>query len=83
MPESNPVMMAVSSVIYELTLERSGDIKNNLSDKAVAVPAEVTNADEGDDVYLWFCVAALCDMLPLHYKQIKSCAHSQKAKISE
>lgn len=44
-------MMAVSSAIYELMLERAGDIKNSLSDKTVAVPAEVTDAAEGDDVY--------------------------------
>ena len=82
-PESNAVMMAVSSAIYELMLERAGDIKNSLSDKAVAVPAEVTDAVEGDDVYLRFGGAALCDMLHLHYKQIKSCADSQRAKLSE
>ena len=54
-----------------------------MSDKAVAVPAEVTDAVEGDDVYLWFGGAALCDMLHLHYKQIKSCVDSQRAKFLE
>ena len=71
-PESNAVMMAVSSAIYELMLERARDIKNSLSGEIVALPAAVTNAVDGDDVYLRFGGAALCDMLHLHYKQIKS-----------
>ena len=75
-------MMAVSSAIYELMLERAEDIKNSLSDEGVAVPAAVTNAIEGDDVYLQFGGAALCDMLHLHYKQINSCADSQRAFTS-
>ena len=53
-PESNAVMMTVSSAVYELMLERAGDIKNSLSDEAVAVPAAVTDAVEGDNVYLRF-----------------------------
>ena len=82
-PESNAVIMIVSSAVYELMLERAGDIKNSLSDEAIAVPAAVTDAVEADDVYLQFGGAALCDMLHLHYKQIKSCIGSQRAKLSE
>ena len=38
---------------------------------------------DGDDVYYRLGGATLCDMLKLHYKQIRSCSDEQKDHLSQ
>jgi len=78
--ESNPVMITVSSAIYALLLERARDYQISLICSEPSRPASVT---DGDDVYLRFGGAALCNMLHLHYKQIKSCPDTQRDQLSQ
>ena len=80
-PKSNPVMMTVSSTIYRVLLERVMSFQESLkATNAVATSREYT---DGDDVYYRFGGAAICDMLKLHYKQIRSCSDEQRDCISQ
>ena len=85
-PESNPVMITISSAVYELLLEHAESFQNSLSSNgectstATQCPPVIT---DGEDVHLRFGGAAICEMLHLHYKQIKGCADMQRDKLSQ
>ena len=79
-PDSNPVIILVSSSIYEFLLEYSKNFQN-------AVQAEdcskSTTKPDTDDVYYRFGGAAICDMLHLRYKQLTSCSDDICDKLSQ
>ena len=80
-PDSNVVMMTISSAIYELLLEQTESFKNSLTtDHDIT---QISIATDGDDVYFRFGGAALCDMLHLRYQQIKNCTDMQRDKLSQ
>jgi len=79
--ESNPIMISVSSAIYAVLLEQARDYQTSLISKPQSSKNLVGN--EGDDVYFRFGGAALCDMLHLHYKQIKECSDTQRDQLSQ
>ena len=80
--DSKKVMIPISSSVYELLLERSSDFQNKL-DATGTMKESVQLPTDGDDVYLRFGGAALCDMLHQHYKQIKSCPGAQRDVLSQ
>ena len=67
-PESNLVMMRVSSAIYQFLLQYVEDFQSDLHNTAESssslVPASQPAVD-GDDVYYHFGGAAICDMFHL------------------
>ena len=83
--DSKKVMIPISSAVYELLLEKSCDFQNDLkgSSSSRELMQQPANSVDGDDVYLRFGGAALCDMLHQHYKQIKSCAETQRHVLSQ
>ena len=83
--DSKKVMIPISSSVYELLLERSNDFQSSLdatstSSESTQLP---TSLVDGDDVYLRFGGAALCDMLHQRYKQIKGCPETQRNVLSQ
>ena len=81
-PESNVVMMTISTAIYELLLKQTESFKNSLTTNTTKL-LPPPSATDGDDVYFRFGGAALCDMLHLRYQQIKSCTDMQRDKLSQ
>ncbi|XP_065912862.1 uncharacterized protein [Dysidea avara] len=79
--ESNPVMISMSSAIYAVLLEQAREYQTSLISEPGSSKTVVRI--EGDDVYFRFGGAALCDMLHLHYKQIKGCSDAQRDKLSQ
>ena len=80
-PESNPVMMTITATIYRVLLERVMSFQESLTaTNTVATAREYT---DGDDVYYRFGGAAICDMLKLHYKQIRSCSDDDRDHLSQ
>jgi len=68
--DNNLVMMTISSTIYRMLLECVKSFQDFLTAiDAIATTSEYT---DGDDVYYRFGGAAICDMLKLHYDQIRS-----------
>ena len=63
-PESNPVMILVSSAIYDFLLEYSTNFQNTIH-QAEAHSIPMTTEPDTDDVYYCFGGAAICDMLHL------------------
>ena len=81
-PESNPVMMLVSSTIYDFLLEYSKNFQNKIHQ--AEVPSIISTVEpDTDDVYYRFGGAAICDMLHLRYKQLKSCPDTKRDKLSQ
>ena len=78
-PESNPVMITISSVIYNFLLEHVAHFQTDME----ASTSSLTITDDSDDVHYRFGGAAICDMLQLHYKQIKTCKDEQRDIISQ
>ena len=76
MPISNPLMVTLSSTVYNTLIEHVAS-KNKEND------ASTTMSFDGDDVYYRFGGAALCDMLHLRYKQIKTAPLDHKDQISQ
>ena len=77
-PESNPIMITVSAVIYNFLLEHVAHFQ---TDKETST-SSVVLADS-DDVHYRFGGAAICDMLHLRYKQIKSCTDEHRDMLSQ
>jgi len=80
-PESNPVMMTISSTLYRVLLERVMSFQDSLI--ATNTVATASEYKDGDDVYYRFGGAAICDMLKVHYKQIRSCSDEQRDCLSQ
>ena len=76
-PESNPVMMTISSAIYHFLL----DYVSNFQSTSVETVSPIVQ--EGDDVYYRFGGAAISDMLHLRYKEIKSCRDDRRDLLSQ
>lgn len=76
-PESNPIMITVSAVIYNFLLEHVAHFQT-----VTGTASSVTLADS-DDVHYRFGGAAICDMLHLRYKQIKSCKDEERDVLSQ
>ena len=81
-PQSNPVIMLVSSAIYEFLLEYSMNFQDS-SQKAGVCSSSLSTVPDTDDVYYRFGGAAICDMLHLRYKQLKSCSDNQRDILSQ
>ena len=80
-PESNPVMMTITAIVYRVLLERVMSFQESLTaTNTVTTTSEYT---DGDDVYYRFGGATICDMLKLHYKQIRSCSDEQRDHLSQ
>lgn len=84
-PESNPVMIVISSAIYDILLERAEKFQKNLSDngESVSTSLQLPVVKDGEDVHLRIGGAAICTMLHLHYQQIKGCTTTQRDKLSQ
>ena len=80
-PESNPVMMTITATIYRVLLDCVLNFQESLTTPNGSVA--VSEYTDGDDVYYRFGGAAICDMLKLHYKQIRSCSDKQRDHISQ
>ena len=83
--DSKKVMILISSAVYELLLERAEEFQKNLNHPqgSGASSASSSSLTDGDDVYIRFGGAALCDMLHQRYKSIKSCQNSQRDILSQ
>ena len=75
-PISNPLMIKLSSTVYNSLIEHVAS-KNKEGDTSTAMSLD------GDDVYYRFGGAALCEMLHLRYKQIKTAPLDRKDHISQ
>lgn len=75
-PKSNPVMITISATIYKVLLERVSSFQRSLT--TTVATAEDSDYKDGDDVYYRFGGAAICEMLKLHYQQIRSCSDEQR-----
>ena len=75
-------MMLVSSTIYDFLLEYSKNFQNTIHQTEMPSIALTTESDT-DDVYYRFGGAAICDMLQLRYKQLKSCLDDKQDKLSQ
>ena len=76
-PESNPIMMTISSAIYHFLL-----------DCVVHSSSSTTSSDgnceqDDDSVYYRFGGGAISDMLHLRYKQIRSCKDDSRDLLSQ
>ena len=80
-PKSNPVMITISATIYKVLLERVSSFQRSLS-TTVATAVDGGYRD-GDNVYYRFGGAAICEMLKLHYQQIRSCSDEQRDNLSQ
>ena len=78
-PESNPIMITISSVTYNFFLEHVAHFQTNTE----ATTTSLTITADSDDVHYRFGGAAICDMLHLRYKQIKSCKDEQRDVLSQ
>lgn len=65
--------------MYNSLLEHVATYQRGL---AADTQSEVDVTKDGDDVYYQFAGAALCDMLKLRYKQIKTCPTDCKDMVS-
>ena len=81
-PKSNPLMFLVSSAIYEFLLDYSKNFQNTLQERDVCSNSVLTEPDTAD-VYYRFGGAAICDMLHLHYKQLRTCSDDQRDMLSQ
>ena len=77
-PESNPIMLTVSSAIYHFLLDFIASFQNNTPAIQLNSEVDATLEMDGDDVYYRFGAAALSDMLHLRYKQIQTCRDDQR-----
>ena len=85
-PESNPVMITISSAVYELLLGHAESFQSGLSSNGECTSMATQYSPvvtDGEDVHLRFGGAAICEMLHLHYKQIKECTGMQRDKLSQ
>lgn len=78
-PNSNSVMMTVSSVIYHYLLDHITRFQSNTLEQT----SSKSTTMDGDDVYYRFGGAALSDMLHLRYNQIKVCRDDQRDILSQ
>ena len=84
-PESNPVMIVISSAVYDLLLEHAERFQKKVSDNGDTMNKSLQSpvVKDGEDVHLWIGGAAICTMLHLHYQQIKECTATQRDKLSQ
>ena len=85
-PESNPVMIMISSAVYELLLEHAESFQSSLNSNGECTSMATQCSPivtDGEDVHLRFGGAAICEMLHLHYKQTKECTDMQRDKLSQ
>ena len=83
-------MIQISSSVYELLLERSGDFQKKLH-KVAQLPTNSVDDNreqhdkqvDSDDVYLHLGDGALCAMLHLHHEEIKNCSKTQQNSLSQ
>ena len=87
-PESNPVMITLSSAVYQQLLEHVERFQRSLTSNCSNGESVSTSpcspvVTDGDDVHLRFGGATICEMLHLRYKQIKGCTDTQRNKLSQ
>jgi len=80
-PESNPVMITITATIYTVLLEHVMSFQESLT--ATNIVTKASEYTDGDDVYYRFGGAAICDVLKLHYEQIRSCSDEQRDHLSQ
>ena len=74
-PETNPIMITVSSAIYHFLLDFITNSQNSTT---------TDNCEEdGDDVFYRFGGSAISDMLHLRYKHIRTCKDEQRDLVSQ
>ena len=73
-------MMTLSSIVYEVLLERVESFRDKLNGSGETPSSPIS---DGDDVYLRFGGAAICEMLKLRYQQIKGCSDTQRNQLSQ
>ena len=72
-PESNPVMITISSTVYDQLLQCAERFQRSLSGESASTSQPSPVVMDSEDVHLRFGGAAICEMLHLRYKQIKGC----------
>lgn len=77
-PQSNKVMITVSSAVYHFLLEHVTRFQQQL-----VKSGSVTIGTDEDGVYYRFAGAALCSMLHALYKEIKQCSDDQRNVLSQ
>ena len=84
-PESNPIMIAMSSGAYRYLLNQISVYQERLTDGTRA-PLDTAEAaligEDGDDVYHRFGGGAICSMLKLRYKELKNCSRTNRNALS-
>jgi len=82
-PESNPIMIAMSSRAYSYLLNQVSIYQETLTDETPSDMAETMPVGEdGDDVYYRFGGGAICSMLKLRYKELKNCSRIDRNALS-
>jgi len=82
-PESNPVMMTFTSAIYQFLLQYVAQNGLHKTVENSSSPVPITLPPDADDVYCRFGGAAICPMLHLRYKQLKTCTDDKRDLISQ
>ena len=80
-PESNPVMIMISSRAYFYLLDQVALYQNELSAANEPTDELVSNGDS-DDVYYRFGGATICTMLKHRYKGIRNCSTDTRNSLS-
>ena len=79
--DSKPVMMAISSAVYNYLLGQVSIYQESLTDQTPNRELSAQSSD-GDDVYYRFGGGALCEMLKNRYKEIKDCPSTRRNLLS-
>jgi len=80
-PESNPVMIEISSRLFTYLLNHVSVFQETLAKEGLSNHA-TTSVSDGDDVYYHFSGAALCAMLKSRYKDIRKCQSTVRNVLS-
>jgi len=82
-PDSNPVMITMSSKAYRYLLDQVAIYQAGLTDQ---MPSDTSNStpvgEDGDGVYYHFGGAAICAMLKHRYKELKNCSRTDRNALS-
>ena len=81
MSDSKPVMIAISSVVYNYLLGQVSLYQKSFTGQLAGGESSATCSDS-DDVYYRFGGGALCEMLKNRYKEIKNCPSTRRNLLS-
>ena len=80
MPESNRVMIRISSVVYSALLEHAS---NHHCTSSIETESPFETVIDDDDIYYRFGGAALCEMHKKRYQKLTDCGKQQRDALSQ